>query len=644
MLSPVVIMRTAVRRIGIELCSFALFAAAYYAPFILEASDLAVSDGRVRHLLDEALSVSAIQIELARNALVHVSMLALCHTALAFVANRFGIATRIATWVSRLIFLVAGWLLLVASNGVLFPLSDYAYAFLALAQPEIAIALVFLLAGGGIVALWGARPKLQPLLVILGVVGVAGIVGGAGSLNAESKPAALARNIIIIGVDSLSAMTFEENLEILPTLAQLLGQSTSFDRAYTPLGRTFPAWMSILSGMSPAEHGGVFNLRNMEHVKREALFTHTLREQGYRTIFAIDERRFANIDLSFGFDRVIGPKPGALDFLLQRFNDTPMTNLLLQSRLAHWALPFSYLNTASHPNYDAAGFVEQVAAATSAAERIFLAVHFESAHFPFKARHATQQISGPNTFLARHVTALTGVDYQVGQLMSWLMEEGFLDDALVIVLSDHGESLGDLESRTTKGGVPFEIAGFGHGTHLLSERENRVVLGMIPFKDGLPARQASRRDDLVSLTDVRGVIERYSATGDFSLEPKNDCMLVETGVRFVSASNYRTLDPTKLAAESASYYEIDPVGRMRLREDRLSTLIANKDVGLRCADRLTFFSNNDQRHFAYRIDDGGRQLTEIEPASADVSRIEAYRRRLSELKKVGSDSTFFPAT
>jgi hypothetical protein len=630
--------RLTLRGIAIELGCFGLFAVAYYAPFIFEPSELAIAETRVQLLLDEALAVPAVQFELARNALGHLILLALCYGILVGLAHRFSIATQIAPAVSRFLFLVTGWMLLVAGNAALFPISDYSFMFHALAKPSLALVLAVMLSMGTALALWRTLNNLplRPWLALAGVLGLAIILVGADFEHTGDKPAPGARNIIIVGVDSLSAVTFDAARQYLPNLAQLLDHATTFDHAYTPLGRTSSAWTSILSGVSPAEHGAIFNLRNMDHVKRETLFPHALRAQGYRTVFAIDERRFANIDESFGFDRVVGPKAGALDFVLQRINDTPLTNLLLQTRLANVFLPFSYLNTASHANYDAKGFVEETIAATSNVQKLFLAVHFESAHFPFKSRHVQRKITSANSFWTRHVGALTVVDTQVGQLMAALAARGYLDNALVIVLSDHGEALGELEAQTTQAGEPLDITGYGHGSNVLSEHQNRIVFGLIPFQAGHPVQGvATRRDDLVSLLNVRGVVERFAASGAVSLTPSIDhCLPVETGIRGSFLSNYHTLKESEVVAESAGNYEINAAGRLQLRESILELLVASKDVGWRCRDRLTYFKNQEQRYFAYSMTDNGRQMIEIEPHPADIAQIEAYRERLSQVPKL----------
>lgn len=612
-----------------HLLRYGLFATAYYLPLILEPSRLATENPEVRRILYEALSSSAVQSELLRNLLAHL--------ALSFVA--FGVISAIATGVaSRLkirfgvswtLVLVLSWMLLVAGNGVLFPSSDYSSPFSFLVRPEIALSLALILGLVALGTLLRTCSGSKPSHVWAGsMAAVAVAIGSMAPWQAHGHFDFPQRNVILIGVDSLSARMFETLRLDLPHLSGLVDSAVEFRRAYTPIGRTFPAWMSILSGELPADHGAVFNLRNIDRVARDSLVTHALRRGGYRTIFAMDERRFANIDESFGFDVVIGPRVGALDFILQGFNDTPLTNLVLQTGFSRQLMPFSRLNVASHANYDADGFVDEIVASVDGARKAFVAVHLESAHFPFKTRHATREIADEDWMTSRYATALTAVDAQVGRLIDGLRGVGALNDALVILLSDHGESLGDRESLTSRTGEEIRVSGNGHGASLVSDYQNRVVLAAIRFRNGVPADPPRVRGDQVFLTDVRATIERYAATGAVHIEQKSECMPVETGLRLAAASDYKALDHGKLAAEAAGYYGIDSTGRMHLRESILPALVQAKDVGWRCADRLTYYSHPDHRYFAYRIHAQGLHLTQVDPLPGDIAQIDAYRARL----------------
>lgn len=615
-------------RMAAATAGFLLFALVYYAPILFDFQAFAVPDSSARALLAAALAVPAVWVDLLLNLIGHLLPLVFCYTVVLWVARQVSEAIGLHIVVARLFFLMAMWTLIVSVNGLLFPLSSYSVLFDGAARPELAT-LTALVLGWGIALSLSRTVRLRRMTLSAGLIGIAGISLGASQWSHDSPEVTPARkNIVIVGIDSLSDQMTDAVLGKLPHLSVLLGHAERFERAYTPLARTFPAWASLLSGQSPAEHGALFNLRGLDKVRTDALLTRTLGRTGYWRVLAIDERRFSNLDESWGFDRVIGPKAGVLDFALQEINDTPLTNLLLQTVTARRLLSFSRLNVASVANYDADGFVDETLAAIHRKRPLFLAVHFESAHFPFRARHALQTFEDPNRFVAMQKSALSGVDAQIGRLMTGLRESGHLDDALVIVLSDHGESLGEVEAQTTRAGRSIEVSGYGHGMSLLSEHENRIVLGLVRFRDGRPVGPPSVRTDQVSLIDLRSVIERYARSGDVTLVAGSGCMMVETGVRLAAASSYRGLDVKEVAREAAGYYEIDSAGRMRLREDRLAALVTSKDVGRRCRDRLTYFSSTHGRYFAYRILRNGDELVETEPAADDIAHIDAYRDKL----------------
>ena len=113
--------------------------------------------------------------------------------------------------------------------------------------------------------------------------------------------------------------------------------------------------------------------------------------------------------------------------------------------------------------------VERALALTSADAPLFLFVHFFDAHAPYEPpspwaeRFRPPGYDGP--FLdpeakvrplvgappsadqqavdGRYLAEVSALDHQVGVLLQGLKERGVLDDALVVVLGDHGEALSD---------------------------------------------------------------------------------------------------------------------------------------------------------------------------------------------------------
>lgn len=610
--------------------AFITFIFVYYVAFWFDIPGLHVNDSNIDKLLSEILVTPAIQLELLRTALTHLVLLALCFALVLWVADHVARVTRLRRMLVRVVMLIAAWLTLTRVNTVLFPLSEYSIVWDTRGFPVIAgiggVVLACSLALALVKTHWRNHWRFGAVLVAIAAISFT----ATRWVQPAHAAASTKRNVVIVGIDSLSDQMATAMLPNLPHLAALLDHSERFKRAYTPLGRTYPAWVSILSGQTPAVHGALFNLRGLAHTQKRHLVSEELQQAGYQTVFAMDERRFANLDESFGFDRVIGPKDGVLDFMLQRVNDTPLTNLLLQTPVAHYLLPYSRLNVDSDANYDARGFVDAMLRATRGSRPLFLAVHFESAHFPYRTRHATRVFHDANPFVAQQEAALTAVDAQIGRLMARLRRLGYLNDALVIVLSDHGEGLGEMEATTTQGGEPYQVKAYGHGADLMSEDENRTVLGLLQFRDGKPINAPTTRTDQVSLTDLRAVIERYVHSGQVALPKHGGCMTVETGIRLAAAANYKGLDPAKVAAEGAGYYEITQHGLLQLREDRIPALVATKDVGWRCRGELTFWSNAKQRYFAYQLLDDGSRLVEREPTTSAIAHVMAYRNALRE--------------
>ena len=96
-----------------------------------------------------------------------------------------------------------------------------------------------------------------------------------------------------------------------PNMDAFLEGSVSFSNALTPLARTFPAWVSILSGRHPHSTGAFVNLLPRELIDAGPTLPDVLGQDGYQSVYAIDEVRFSNLDLSYGFDKMLAPPMGA---------------------------------------------------------------------------------------------------------------------------------------------------------------------------------------------------------------------------------------------------------------------------------------------------------------------------------------------
>ena len=90
-------------------------------------------------------------------------------------------------------------------------------------------------------------------------------------------------NIFIIGVDSLRADIVEAENSPTPVLKTITESSVYFQNALTPIARTFPSWVAILTGNAPQTTGVRINLQDVSQMDWSHTLPSLLQQQGYQT-------------------------------------------------------------------------------------------------------------------------------------------------------------------------------------------------------------------------------------------------------------------------------------------------------------------------------------------------------------------------
>lgn len=318
--------------------------------------------------------------------------------------------------------------------------------------------------------------------------------------------------LIFIGFDSLRPDFIND--ENTPAIKQFLTQSVNFQSAYTPLARTFPSWVSILTAQYPKHHDMRMNLVASDALNNIDNLAKHLQRLGYQTIYATDEKRFSNITEKFGFDRVVGPKMGVNDFILGSLTDFPLTNLLIQLPISRYLFPYNYANRAAAITYDPAHF-NNLLHATLRHDRhssvpLFLAIHLCLSHWPYFK--AGDENAAAKSTAANYERAIHHVDQQFQSLLSILQKENLLNNAYVVLLSDHGTTFGLLHDRllskdkyrgdksalrllplyTLNQSDVYSLAtSYGQGTDVLSLKQNHVLLALRGYGLSNPAIQST---------------------------------------------------------------------------------------------------------------------------------------------------------
>jgi len=406
-----------------------------------------------------------------------------------------------------------------------------------------------------------------------------------------------APHVVIIGIDSL-----RDDLEIprrgeadVPNIRGFLDGARRFSDATTPLARTYGSWVTILSGRHPVTTHARFNLMPRRRVHEGDTLGDALRAHGYRSIYATDETRFANFDTSFGFDRLIKPPTGAIDFLASYAGDLPLVNLAVATPAGGLLFPANRANRAANVTYRPRDFVRRLERELHVDGPALLAIHLTLAHWPY-AWAGKPVPRRPDDYRSSYEEAVRTVDRQFADVLSVLANAGVLDNAIMVLLSDHGEALGaDGDSIIRQTGTAQQIwdSLWGHGTSVLSPHQYQVLLAIRAYgRAKLPGPEGNY-DWPVTLEDLRPTLEEL-ATGTppagvdgISLVPyladpglattlRDRIRFTETDLNTASLQAGR-FEASAIAEEAAAYYELDAAsGWVQLRETRLTELIARK--------------------------------------------------------------------
>jgi hypothetical protein len=484
---------------------------------------------------------------------------------------------------------------------------------------------------------------LVALLVLTLAWGGGTPVGTAATRPAPADPAT--PNVILVGIDGWrldTAPLTGGRPGDMPFLDSLMATAAVLQESYTSHARTYPAWMTILSGREPVDHGARFNLIGDQHLDLGTTLVDQLRRQGYHAVFAMDERRFANIGYRHGFDQVVAPPMGAADFLLGRWNDTPLTNLVSPLPLARWLFPHTHGNRAAAATYRPGACDAQIARALHRAPEgpLLLAVHYELPHWPYYwgerpgRTFADDPVRGPGGYFQ----TLARTDEQLRALFGVLAARGSLDHAIVVILSDHGEVFsGGLGSWSSEEGHAPIPGSPGHGTDVLSLDQFRVPLAFVriggtPLPSSVLPVRGSLADIYPTLAEWLGLHSPEGGSG-ISLAAEllaptraswDRPITLETGFSLPSLLD-PDLDERRLLDEGARFYDLTPRGRLVLREETLGALMATKQRAVLWDDRMLVARP------------GGDARSELDFVLADLTR-RSYRRATGEVLAEG-----FPA-
>ncbi len=244
--------------------------------------------------------------------------------------------------------------------------------------------------------------------------GLAAILLWLGASGCNRIEVAAARpNVLLVSIDTLRADhvgAYGASFAETPTLDRLAAEGTRFARAVASSPLTLPSHAALLTGRHPHQIGVRHNGMYMLAPALETL-PERLRDAGWATgAFVGSYVLAARFGLDQGFDR---------------YDDATSTGL---------AAPGGYAERGADAVSDAA-----LAWLESAPRPFFLWTHYYDPHAsyrppaPWAERFAGRPYDGE----------IAWVDAQLARVVAALRSRGELERTLVVVTSDHGESLGE---------------------------------------------------------------------------------------------------------------------------------------------------------------------------------------------------------
>ncbi len=499
---------------------------------------------------------------------------------------------------------------LLLSNAYFFPRSHFSTIIVLALPPQLLIILLqlFLLFMGLLILnlLFFVLKRYPKISMGLSLIVLGLFVYGELSITPNQYIAKTKKpNIIVIGIDSLNLNYINAN--DMPTLARFIQDGVLFKETITPLARTYPSWTSILTGLYPEHHHVHYNLMPSDGIKSSSSIAYTLQQLGYQTLFATDDRQFSNLGKEFGFQTIVGPKVGALDLLLASLNDFPLSNLLINLPISQWLFPYNYINRASYFSYYPDTFdkaLQRALLVNQPSAPHFIAVHFTLPHWPFIwARTPFEQMNGLDEAHKKarlYQLTLQQVDQQVAHLLSFLKRNGYLENTMVVLLSDHGETLTLPGSRQTnadnyqgpgkshfvnylqrKTATPLNIS-TGHGSDLLSPDQYHCLLAFKIYQKSQLVTAPKIINTRVALIDIVPTLLAFLSLPSSNLDgisllntlvknekpPERRIFVMESGM-FPN----QALSMEQLTLIARKFFTIEPKqAKLQLRRDQLVTL------------------------------------------------------------------------
>lgn len=400
---------------------------------------------------------------------------------------------------------------------------------------------------------------LSPLLRrLFGLLLVLTGLALAAHLLTSRNAAGVPRNVILITIDTTRADAlgaYGKQGAGTPVMDALAARGTVFDRAYSHAPITLPSHSSILTGLTPPQHGVRNNITYRLQEDRQTL-AERLKAQGFATAAFVSsiilDSRFG---IAQGFDHY--------DDDIVHYTHREGKAIVTRRAGTTVDAVLTWLDAHQQSNPE---------------QRFFNWIHFYDPHAPYDPPLPYAHAYADSPYQGE----IAYVDSQIGRLVASLRSQGLLEDTLIVITADHGDSFGEHGEEThgfftysTTTHVPLILSrplGTTPGTHLgqVVQSIDLVPTIMDQLGFGVPPELGGK---LLTSTDPRTVFsEAIIPKEDFYLAPVHS--LKDQDFSFYYSSDLELYDLQADPQEKHNLADAQPE-RVERYLDRIQLLLDN---------------------------------------------------------------------
>ncbi|MFC1591569.1 sulfatase-like hydrolase/transferase [Thermodesulfobacteriota bacterium] len=344
------------------------------------------------------------------------------------------------------------------------------------------------------------------------VAALAALALSSCSQDAPRPPAAGKPNVVFIVLDTLRADhlgCYGYQHPTSPNIDAFAAVATRYTRAMASAPWTMPAHASLFTGKNPFEHGGhcfkteKFGEHNVSPLADEHLtIAEVFQAEEYKTAAFTANWAFMApwLKLNQGFDEY------TIKWTSARVLNKQIFPWIKENAGSNFLLFINYMDTHGLYNIEPRSAVKRLLSEYAIkVQMLFGKGLHKLLGKPGRYQHPRQQMWGdlystimpgtgplPRAALQQAIqeydTAITNVDYQLQQLFNLLKKLGLYDNTLIVLISDHGEYLGEHHYIT-------------HGKDVYQEALWVPLIIKKPYQEN-----GAVEDTLISFTDIARMV------------------------------------------------------------------------------------------------------------------------------------------